>query len=264
VPPLAVIGNLAIDHVGGETRVGGGPFHAATGLRLLETEAAVVAKAGDPAMAEQLAALGSPVSFRRSETTAGFSFYYEGDTRHMTVEGLGEPWSPEEARGWVADAIGDAQWVHVAPLSRSDFPAETLAELARGRRILLDGQGLVRAAQLGPLREDDAYDRDVLRHVTVLKLAENEAEIVLPDLDDDTVHALGVPEVLLTLGSRGSVDYANGTVERVVARPVDADATGAGDAYSATYVASRAAGLAPVAAAERASRLVESLLSLRT
>jgi sugar/nucleoside kinase (ribokinase family) len=264
VAPLAVIGNLAIDHVAGETRVGGGPFHAAAGLRLLPAEATIVAKAGDGAMADELRALGSPVTFRSSATTATFSFYYEGDTRHMTVEEVGETWSPEEARGWVADALGDAQWVHIAPLSRSDFPAETLAELARGRRILLDGQGLVRAAQLGPLLEDAAYDREVLRHVTVLKLAEDEARIVLPDLEDDSVHALGVPEVLLTLGSRGSVVFANGTAERVLARPVTADATGAGDAFSATYAASRAAGYEPVAAAERASRLVESLLSLRT
>jgi sugar/nucleoside kinase (ribokinase family) len=264
VPSLAVIGNLAIDHVGGETRVGGGPFHAAAGLRLLPAEATIVAKAGDRAMADELAALGSPVSFRESATTAGFSFYYEGDTRHMTVEGLGEPWSPDEVRGWIGDAIGDAQWVHVAPLSRSDFPADTLAELARGRRILLDGQGLVRAARLGPLLEDDDYDPEVLRHVTVLKLAEDEARIVLPDLGEETVFGLGVPEVLLTFGSRGSVVYANGAVERVLARPVKADATGAGDAFSATYVASRAAGYEPVAAAERASRLVESLLSLRT
>jgi sugar/nucleoside kinase (ribokinase family) len=262
VPPLAVIGNLARDRIDGGVRAGGGPYHAARGLRRLATaQATIVTKAADRSLLPALVALGLPVRFHEATATSTFAIADHGDAREMQVEELGEPWTPEEARGWVADAVGKAQWLHVAPLLRSDFPAETLAELARGRRILLDGQGLVRVARVGPLAEDDAYDRDVLRHVTVLKLAEEEARIVLPDLSTDSLARLGVPEVLVTFGSRGSLVYANGTSERVAARPVHTEATGAGDAFSATYLASRAAGYAPVAAAERAARLVESLLA---
>jgi sugar/nucleoside kinase (ribokinase family) len=179
----------------------------------------------------------------------------------MEIEELGEPWTPEDARAWVAGAVDGVEWLHVAPVLRSDFPAETLAELARGRRLLLDAQGLVRVPRTGPLHEDADYDPETLRHVTVLKLAEEEARIVLPDLSEESLAGLGVPEVLVTFGSRGSLVWTEEGSARIPARPVEADATGAGDAFSSAYLASRAAGSTPVEAAERASRLVESLLA---
>jgi sugar/nucleoside kinase (ribokinase family) len=260
VRPIAVIGNLSRDRVGGESRLGGGPFHAARGLQLLPARATILAKAADRSLLEPLAALGFPVCFRESARTAGFSFSYEGDTRSMAVDALGEPWTPEEAGGWVADALEGIEWLHVAALTRSDFPPATLALLARGRRVLLDGQGLVRPARTGPLELDGGYDARVLRHVTMLKLAEEEALILAPDLTAASLRRLGVPEVLVTLGSRGALVLADGQLERIEARPIDADATGAGDAFAAAYVAGRADGHAPVAAAQRAAALVESLL----
>ena len=65
----------------------------------------------------------------------------------MGVTAIGERWQPADA----AALAPDVRWVHVAPLLRSDFPAETLAALADGRRLSLDGQGLVRAPHVGPL-----------------------------------------------------------------------------------------------------------------
>jgi sugar/nucleoside kinase (ribokinase family) len=144
--------------------------------------------------------------------------------------------------------------VHVAPLLRSEFPAETLAALARGRRLSYDGQGLVRAAEVGPLRLDGNFDPEVLRHLQILKLAEEEAEVI------GSVDRLGIAEVLVTFGARGSCLYFEGRAERVGAWPVAADPTGSGDAFSAAYLAGRSRGLAPVAAARRATALVGALL----
>lgn len=258
---IGVIGSLSRDVISGGPRVGGGPYYAARALRQLGAPAVILTKASDRELLPPLEALGLPVHFRDSTLTPTFSIAYDGDDRQMGVEELGDPWTPEEIRGWVAEALGKIAWVHVAALLRSDFPVETLAELARGRRILLDGQGLVRAPLVGPLQADDAFDAGILRHVTVLKLAEDEARIFLPDLGESSLRALGVPEVLVTFGSRGSLVYADGTLERVEARPVAGDATGAGDGFSAAYLAGRAAGCSPVEAATRAARLVESLLS---
>jgi len=67
--------------------------------------------------------------------------------------------------------------------------------------------------------------------------------------------------VLVTFGSRGSLVFANGKKERVAARPVVSEAVGAGDAFASAYLASRSSGYAPVAAAQRAARLVEALLA---
>ena len=75
----------------------------------------------------------------------------------------------------------------------------------------------------------------------------------------------GVPEVVVTLGSRGSLVYAKGRLERVEARPVEGgDPTGAGDAFAVAYLASRTAGHAATAAARRASAVVAALLAGRT
>src|SRR5258708_1983103 len=120
--------------------------------------------------------------------------------------------------------------------SRPPLPAEPLARVARGRRLSLDGQGLVRVPELGDLRLDGDYDPAVLEHVQVLKLAEEEAE-ALGDLAE-----LPVPEVLVTHGVRGATVYADGQVERVAAFGIDADPTGAGDAFSIAYVTARAGG----------------------
>ena len=264
MPSLAVVGNLSRDLVdGGPPRVGGAPFHAARALRVLGRRALVVAKCAEADRRElllPLIALGVPVLWRGGSSTATFSFRYEGDRRAMTVDELGDPWSPAEVR-----ELGRARWVHVGALAHSDFPAETLAELARGRRVSLDGQGLVRPARTGSLELDADYDPEVLRHVSVLKLAEEEARVVVGEPTEESLRSLGVPEVVVTLGPRGSLVLAEGRLEQVVAAPVGGriDPTGAGDAFAAAYLASRQGGHAPAAAARRANALVAALLEGR-
>ena len=208
----------------------------------------------------RLAALGVPVTVRDAETTHAFSMTYDGDVRRMQVDAVGEPWTP----GDIGRALQRIDAVHVAPLAQSDFPPETLAVLARGRRVSFDGQGLVRAPHTGPLELSGEYDPAVLEHVSILKLAEEEALALVPDLAKASLESFGVPEVVVTFGLHGSLVLANGRVRRVEVRPLhDADPTGAGDAFSAAYLAARSDGDAPVAAARRASALVYGLLSGR-
>jgi sugar/nucleoside kinase (ribokinase family) len=264
VPALAVVGNLSRDHVdGGPPRVGGAPFWATRALRVLGARALVAAKCADEdrrLLAPPLVALGLPVLWRRARTTAAFSFRYEGDRREMTVDALGDPWTPDDLRG-----LGGASWVHVGALAQSDFPAETLAALARGRRVLLDGQGLVRPARTGPLELDGAADPGVLRYVTILKLAEEEARALVGEPDEEALGSLRVPEVVVTLGSRGSLVMAGGRLDRIAAQPVAGviDPTGAGDAFAAAYLVGRSSGHSPAAAARRATALVAGLLGRR-
>ena len=130
--------------------------------------------------------------------------------------------------------------------------------------LSLDGQGLVRRPQTGPLALDAEADLRVLEHVHVLKLAEEEAEALLGEVSPRSVGELGVPEVVVTLGLRGSIVYAGGRAERVEAHPLRrVDETGAGDAFAVAYLASRADGQAPAASARRATALVATLLSGR-
>src|SRR5262249_29628413 len=168
-------------------------------------------------------------------------------------------WSPQDIA-----AVPRGAWVHVAPLLNGDFLSGTLSSLARGRRLSFDGQGLTRPRQLGPLRLKGDRDRDVLRHVSILKLAAEEAEALVGGVDVDALRELGPPEVLVTFGSRGSLVIAGGRAERVRAHHVDANPTGSGDAFSAAYLAARASGQTPFAAARRATALVHLMLSRHT
>jgi sugar/nucleoside kinase (ribokinase family) len=262
VPPLALVGNLSRDVVdGGPPRIGGGAFHGARALRALGARASVVARCAAPdrpAYLRHLATVGLPARVVRGEATTAFAFRYEGDRRIMEVTHAGDSWTPTDL-----SAIEPRAWVHVAPLLRDDFPAETIAALARGRRVSYDGQGLVRARETGPLRLDADFDPDLLAHLSILKLAEEEADVVLGRVDESTVATLGVPEVLVTYGSRGSLVFADGRMTEVPAWPVARDPTGSGDAFSAAYLAARAGGHAPVAAARRATGLVGALLTGR-
>lgn len=255
--PLGVIGPLSRDIVAGaQPRVGGGPWHAARALRALRHDALVVATCGEAEQGDfrrRLSALGLPLSLAAGGETTAFSFSYdEGGARTMQVDAIGEPFRREDA---AEPLLRRVEWLHVAPLLRGDFDAGMLEWLARGRRLLLDGQGLVRVRRTGPLALDADFDRSLLRHITVLKLAAEEAEAI------GDLRSLGVPEILVTAGTAGSTVITRHGVEHVPARLVAADPTGAGDAFAVAYLGSRAGGHAPGSAARRATALVAALLA---
>ena len=92
--------------------------------------------------------------------------------------------------------------------------------------------------------------------MSILKLSDEEAEV----LGDPA--ALGVPEVIVTHGSHGSTLYVDGRAEVVPAFPLPAEPTGAGDAFSISYVAARSIGSSPAAAAGYATAVVGAVLGL--
>jgi sugar/nucleoside kinase (ribokinase family) len=263
VRPLAVIGPLARDVVDGRAdRIGGGPWYAGRALRALHQEALVVAKCGEAerrAYLRRLASLGLPVTLTAAGETTSFSFRYDDHgRREMHVEAIGEPWEEGDAPDHVLRRV---EWAHVAPLLRGDFSPEALERIARRRRVLLDGHGLVRVRGVGPLALDGDFDRALLKHVSILKLADEEAHAILGHADLEELRGLGVPEIVVTFGAGGSLVLTRDAVVRVAARTVRGDPTGAGDAFSVTYLGARAGGHRPISAARRASALVSALLS---
>jgi sugar/nucleoside kinase (ribokinase family) len=256
---IAVIGNLSLDVIdGGSPRVGGAPYHAARGLRLLGAGTRVVARCASAdrrTLVPPLAALGVPLTWLPSERTTSFEMHYDGEEREMVIGDPGSPWTLEDVR-----AVGRAEWVHVGGLTRADFPADVIAALARERRVALDGQTLVRRGAAGPLVLDDDFDPAIVRHLTALKVNEEELEALG---GEERVLALGVPELLLTKGSAGAVVIARGVREPVHARPVEiANPTGAGDAFLAGYAWARAAGHRPISAARHAAVTAARVLEL--
>jgi sugar/nucleoside kinase (ribokinase family) len=237
VAQLAVIGHLSRDVIaGGKPRIGGGAWHAGRALAALGADAIIVAACGtgdEDAFRAELDGVGVPFELHATDTTTAFSFSYDASgVRTMTVDAIGEHFAPEV----------DADWLQVAPLVRGDVV------IPHAPHVLLDGQGLVRKPELGPLRLDADFDPQILRGVSILKLSEEEAAAVGP---------VDVPELVVTHGLRGAT--VNGT--HIAADPVDADPTGAGDMFAAGYLAARADGAEPVEAGRSACSLVSDLLA---
>lgn len=268
VDGVTVLGNLAIDVINGAPRSPGGcASFAGVALEVSPGSCRIVAMGAEQdhvLFDPLLERFGDLVQVISSERTSAFRLDYDDvDHRHMSVDAIGPVWGPAE----VAAADPDTTWVHLAPLLRTDFPPATLALLAaRGHHVAYDGQGLVRADRLGPLVEDRHFPADLLAHVGMLKLAEDEAVVVADGpFDAEVAERLGVPEIVVTYGSAGCDIYTGGGVTRVPAawRVLDVQTTGAGDMFTASYVAGRAAGADPRRAAERASRLVAAELEKR-
>ena len=262
---IAAIGNLSLDRVSdAPARPGGTVFYSAGTLARLGVVASIAvacAEADRTRLVPPLEELGLPVTWYPGEATTAYSFHYEGERRVMLQEAVGDPWGHKQS----LEAVGDASWVHVGALVRTDFAAETLAALAAGeRRLLVDAQGLVRTAALGPLRTDGEIG-DILRHVAILNVNEEEAKTLVGGVDAHRLRSLGVSEVLLTLGSRGALLVTEHKAERIPAIEiaVRVDPTGAGDTFSAAYLAARAAGAEPAEAARSATANVASFLSSR-
>jgi sugar/nucleoside kinase (ribokinase family) len=269
VNSVAIVGSLSLDSAPGrEPFPGGCPYHAARALSLLTRPSRIVAKCS-PAHRRLLLgpvlALGIPVGWHPAEITTGFELIRDDDRRVMSVTSVGDSWTVDEVRSWVCKALEPCEWVHVAPLLRDEFSPAALAEIARGRILSLDGQGLARLPKLGPLELDADFDRELLHSVSVLKLSEREAEAILHEVSAESLASLGVPEVIVTRGSRGALIWSAGELNEVPAKPPleNAAATGAGDAFAAIYIAARSHGRSPLIAARSASVFVGAMLSRR-
>jgi sugar/nucleoside kinase (ribokinase family) len=265
---VTVLGNLAVDVInGGPKTPGGCASFSGVAIQAAGGPGGIVALAADEdhsLFEPVLDRFGPLIRILPAECTSAFRLdYVDVDHRQMSVEAIGPIWSAAE----VESADPETTWVHLAPLLRTDFPAETLALLAqRGHLVAYDGQGLVRADRLGPLVVDRHYPPELLAHLSILKLAEDEAVIVADGLfDESTAVRLGVPEILVTYGSEGCDIYTGDSRVRVPAawRVEGVQTTGAGDMFTTCYVANRAAGADPRAAAKEASELVAGELEKR-
>jgi sugar/nucleoside kinase (ribokinase family) len=204
------------------------------------------------------------VRFTRAPSTTRFELDYSGrfgERRSMVLHTIGHQWSEAD----IAALQIDSDWVHLAPLVRTDFSVATVARLAAGgHRIAYDGQGLVRVPKIGELTLDAEYDPELLAHLTVLKLSEDEIDVLAAERGrEPALDALrGVPELLLTQGFRGAEIRVAGEVSHIAPDQVVADVqtTGAGDAFMIAYLIGRHRGLAPTDAAAHAANLTAAML----
>ena len=257
---LGVVGLVSLDHVdGGIPRLGGAPVYAARALRLIGQPAVVATKLADEDR-PRLAGLGLPVVAESAPRTIEFRIENDGEGRRMAIDGLGEPWSAAEARGWLTRALADADWVHAGALTRADFPAD--AGCPGAWACAQPGRAGPRAA--GRRRRPRPRCRlrpGHPRHIGVLKLARDELDALGLELTERSLGSPRRPRGGRDLGQAGAVVYADGLAEHVPTIPLaGVDPTGAGDSWTTAYLCFRRRRHSPVSAARLANGALGAIL----
>lgn len=200
----------------------------------------------DRKAADDLSASGVDVSFFPSKETVYFENKYGSDPnlRTQRVLAKADPFTLQQLEGI------DARFYHLGTLLDDDFSPELIQALSKRGIVSIDAQGFLREVRGQQVYPTDWVDKqEVLRYTDILKLNEQEM-IAVTGLEDPREVALrlaawGVKEVVITLGSKGSLIYANGQYFQIPAYPPHrvVDATGCGDTYSTGYLYCRAQGL---------------------
>jgi sugar/nucleoside kinase (ribokinase family) len=165
------------------------------------------------------------------------------DDRSQNVLQTADPFTMDQLRDV------DARIFHLGPLLADDMPLELIQTLSAKGRISLDVQGYLRKVVNQKVYPTDWPDkRQALPYVSILKadVAELLALTGCPSVAGGAKWAgdLGVKEVIVTNGSKGSVIYHDGMFYNIPAYqpPRVVDATGCGDTYMAGYLYRRTKG----------------------
>lgn len=207
---------------------------------------------------EKMLKAGIDVSMNASRNTVFFENIYgeNQNERKQRVLAKADPFTIQQLEHV------DAKVFHLGSLLADDFPTEVVEYLSRKGRVSIDVQGYLRE-----VRDEKVYPIDwkeklkVLKHTYYLKVNETEMETItgLKDAHEAAklIHAWGVTEVIITLGSEGSLVYVDDKFYKIPAYPPHevVDATGCGDTYSAGYLYKRLQGATPTEAGKFAAAM---------
>ena len=241
---------------------GGTSFYFAYALSHLPKRVSfkLITKAGEDAGPEidRMKAAGIDVICHKSRRTVCFENKYGGDSNRRTqrVRDKADAFTVEELRDVQAEVY------HLGSLLADDFPPELVSHLATKGRVSIDVQGYLREVSGQEVRAIDWHGkREILQLTDILKLNEHEMEVITglkePRAVAKKLAGYGVREVVITLGSYGSMIYADGEFHDIPAYPPTdvVDATGCGDTYSAGYLYCRAQGMSCLEAGKYAAAM---------
>ena len=197
----------------------------------------------DMKVVDDLRGLGISVEVMPSKHSVYFENIYgeNQDNRTQRVLAKADPFTVDFLRN------AEANIFHLGSLLADDFSLEVVRYLSQKGRISIDSQGYLREVRDTHVYPVDWTDkRDFLQYVYFLKANEQET-LSLTGTEDvkeaaKMLHSWGVKEILLTLGSNGSVIYDGKEFHLIPAyKPVEVvDATGCGDTYMTGYLYCRA------------------------
>jgi sugar/nucleoside kinase (ribokinase family) len=192
-----------------------------------------------------LRAKGIDVKLWPSAHTVFFENSYSDNQDHRTQKVLqqADPFTVEQLLNV------DAAIFHLGPLLAGDIPTELIKVLAGRAKVSLDVQGFLRkVGNYAVCAIDWAAKKEALPYIHFIKANEYEMEVLTGHSDvykgAKTLYEWGAKEVIITLGSKGSLIYCDDIFYTIPAYyPVSVeDATGCGDTYMAGYLYQRVKG----------------------
>lgn len=263
---ICCIGHITKDKIVTPHRVvymaGGTSFYFAYAINQLPNDVSFsLVTSMDPTEtepAEKMRQAGIDVTLNASRNTVFFENIYgeNQNERKQRVLAKADPFTIEQLEHV------DAKVYHLGSLLSDDFSNEVVEYLAKKGKVSIDVQGYLRE-----VRDEKVYPIDwkdklkVLKNTYYLKVNEIETETItgLKDAHEAAklLHSWGVTEVIITLGSEGSLIYVDDTFYEIPAyAPHEVvDATGCGDTYSAGYLYQRTLGATPTEAGKFAAAM---------
>ncbi|WP_165025331.1 MULTISPECIES: carbohydrate kinase family protein [unclassified Dysgonomonas] len=249
---LCCVGHITLDKIVTPKNTvhmpGGTSFYCSHALRHFDDVDYVLVTAlaeSEMSVVDDLRSKGVDVHVMPSKHSVYFENIYgeNQDNRTQRVLAKADPFTID-----YLDTI-EAKIFHLGALLADDFSIELVEKLSKKGLISVDSQGYLRE-----VRDENVYAIDwankeeALKYIHILKANEHEMEVLTGHTDikkgAQQLYNWGVKEVLITLGSMGSVIYDGKDFYQIPAyKPKEVvDATGCGDTYMTGYLYQRAKG----------------------
>ena len=263
------IGHITLDKVVTPHKTvhmqGGTSYYVSNAIRHLDNpDFLLVTAVGESEMpvVEDLRAKGVEVTVFPSSYSVCFENIYEENqnNRRQNVLAKADPFTIEQ----LCDI--EANIYHLGALLADDISIETIRYLSCKGRVSVDSQGYLREVRGTQVHAIDWKDKlEAMAFIHFLKANEHEMEVLTGYTDACSaarqLYDWGIKEVLITLGSEGSVLYDGTDFYQIPAyKPKEiVDATGCGDTYMAGYLYQRVKGKDM----EQAGRFAAALSTLK-
>jgi sugar/nucleoside kinase (ribokinase family) len=224
---------------------GGTAYYFSNALSRLDIRFQLVTAlaAADMPSVYDLRSKGIDVTVLPSAHTVFFENIYSGNQDHRTQRVV------RQADPFSAAQLAEIQsgFFHLGPLLAGDMPLDLIRSLAAKGKVSLDAQGYLREVKDHKVLPIDwPQKKEALQFIHTLKVNEYEMAVLTGEHDPRKSAKIlanwGVKEVVITLGSMGSIIFHDNTFYEIPAyTPTTSvvDATGCGDTYMAGYLFQR-------------------------
>lgn len=243
---ICCIGHITLDKIVTPRHTvhmpGGTAFYFAHGMAHLNPRGFLLITSLAPSemkAVDDIRSEGIDVEVLPSPTSVYFENKYGENQNNRTQRVLAKaaPFTVEGLRN------ANAKYFHLGTLLADDFSLDVIKSLSARGLVSVDAQGYLREVRGQDVFAVDWPEKvEAMKYIHILKANEKEMETLTGSSDPRRAAMIladwGVKEVILTLGSYGSLIYAEGRFYEIPAYPpVDVvDATGCGDTYMTGYL----------------------------